>query len=387
MKRTLLALAATLALLIPGPAPAAEPFTINVILSLTGYAAFIGQQEAVGLKAIEDVTNRSGGIRGVPVHFEVVDDASSPQNALQLANQIVSKGAQVILGPTLTSNCEAVFPRILENGPLTYCFSPALYPAAGTYGFSSGPSTRDYNITLFRYFRSKGWNRVALLTTTDASGQDGERQGLYAAGLAENKAMKIVANEHMAVTDLSIAAQIARMEAAKPDVVLAWITGTPAGTALRGFHNSGMNVPISLNAGDIVTKQIEGYRGFLPKTLIFPGLLYMAPDQTKNALVRNEQTRFIAALKAQNSPPLLTAALVYDPIRIVVEALRHEGPTATSAQLRSYIEKIKGFPGVNGIYNYTDGSQRGIGVNGVLVVQWDDEKDAFIPISKPGGLP
>src|ERR1700710_820404 len=164
--------AAALALLVPSGTRAAEPFTINVILSLTGYAAFIGQQELVGLRAVEDVTNRGGGINGTPIHFEVVDDASNPRTAIQPANQIAAKNVAVILGPSLTSNCESVFPRILENGPLTYCLSPALYPRAGTFGFSIGPSTRDLNVAAVRYFRLKGWKRVALLTTTDASGQD-----------------------------------------------------------------------------------------------------------------------------------------------------------------------------------------------------------------------
>jgi hypothetical protein len=42
--RPVLAALAALAILAPGSARAAEPFTINAILSLTGYAAFIGQQ-------------------------------------------------------------------------------------------------------------------------------------------------------------------------------------------------------------------------------------------------------------------------------------------------------------------------------------------------------
>ena len=104
MRRTLLAagVAAAIAFLAPGATRAAEPFTINVILSLSGYAAFIGGQEQVGLRAVEDLTNKSGGINGIPVHFEIVDDASNPANAIQLANQIVAKNVPVMLGPKST---------------------------------------------------------------------------------------------------------------------------------------------------------------------------------------------------------------------------------------------------------------------------------------------
>ena len=387
MRTYLLALVAALALVVPGAARAAEPFTINVILSLSGYAAFIGEQEQIGLRAVEDVTNKSGGINGTPIHFAIVDDSSNPATALQLANAMIAKNAPVILGPALTSNCESIFPRILENGPLTYCFSPALYPKAGTYGFSSGPSTRDFNVAALRYFKARGWKRIALLTTTDASGQDGDIQGRYAVSLPENKSMQLVANEHFAVSDLSIAAQAARIEAAHPDVVLAWVTGTPSGTTLHAFHDSGIDVPIFLNAGNVHAKQIQGYAGFLPKMLLFPGLLYMAPELTTNTQVRDEQKRFVAALAAQGSPPVLSAALAYDASRVVIDAFRHLGTNATAKQLRDYIGNVKTFPGVNGLMNYTGGKQRGTGPEGVIIVRWDEAKQDFVPVSKPGGQP
>jgi ABC-type branched-subunit amino acid transport system substrate-binding protein len=62
-------LALTLTLALPSVPRAAEPLTINAILSLTGYAAFVGTLEQVGLRALEDATNKSGGINGTPVHF------------------------------------------------------------------------------------------------------------------------------------------------------------------------------------------------------------------------------------------------------------------------------------------------------------------------------
>jgi branched-chain amino acid transport system substrate-binding protein len=270
---------------------------------------------------------------------------------------------------------------------MTYCLSPALYPKAGTFGFSLGPSTRDLNVAAVRYFRLKGWKRVALLATTDASGQDGEIQGHYAMNLPENKGMQLVADEHFAVSDLSIAAQVAHIEAAKPDVILGWVTGTPSGTALRGLHDAGVSVPVLLNAGNINAKQIAGYAGFVPKTLLFPGMQFLAPSVVKSAQVRDSQRQFVDALKAVGSPPVLTAAFAYDPARVVLDAYRHTGLNATATQLRDYVEKIKTFPGINGMMNYTDGSQRGLGVDGVVIIRWNETKGDFDPVSGPGGVP
>src|SRR5579863_7434972 len=83
-----------------GQAQANEPYVISAILSLTGFAAFLGQGEARTLKVAEAAVNKSGGINGRPIHFAVVDDQSSPQVAVQLFNDIASKN--VVIGPSLT---------------------------------------------------------------------------------------------------------------------------------------------------------------------------------------------------------------------------------------------------------------------------------------------
>src|ERR1700735_3871485 len=121
--------------LCPAPARGEDPFTINAVFSMTGYAAFIGQGSAVALRVVEDDVNRSGGIQGRPVHFEIADDQSNPATALALADQIIAKGAPVVLGPILAANCEAVFPQVAQNGPVVYCVSPSVYPKDGSYAF------------------------------------------------------------------------------------------------------------------------------------------------------------------------------------------------------------------------------------------------------------
>lgn len=385
MKRLIVALMIASALICPPASSAAEPFTINAIMSLSGYAAFIGQQSELALKAAANIANRSGGIDGRPVSFHILDDGSNPATALQLANQLIASGAPVIFGPALTSNCEAVFPRILESGPVTYCLGPAVYPHSGSYGFAGGPSTRDLNIAAVRYFRERGWKRIALLDTTDASGQDGDREAAYALALPENKDMQVVAHEHFGVSDVSITAQAARLKAANPDAILAWVTGTPTGTALRGLHDVGLDVPVILNAGDIVQKQIESYSGFTPTTLLFTGFVFMAPALTKNPQIRHAQQLFIDGFKELGAPASTPAALVFDPARIVIDAFRRLGPNATAPQIKNYIEHVKGYPGIDGFMNYTDGSQRGMGVDGTLIVRWNPSNGTFDPVSGAGG--
>ena len=59
-----------------------------MILPLTGGGAFLGKAEQQALQQYEKVVNAGGGIHGKPLKFVFNDDQSSPQVAVQLANQV-----------------------------------------------------------------------------------------------------------------------------------------------------------------------------------------------------------------------------------------------------------------------------------------------------------
>ena len=105
------------------------PYEINVILALTGPAAFIGKAEQQSLQLVEGLVNKSGGINGRPVKFVIVDDTSSAAVTVQLTNALIAKNVPVILGPTFTATCLSVGP-LVKSGPVDYCFSPAIAPPA-----------------------------------------------------------------------------------------------------------------------------------------------------------------------------------------------------------------------------------------------------------------
>jgi branched-chain amino acid transport system substrate-binding protein len=386
MKNWIVRLCAVALMLAPLRAQAADPYEINVILSNSGIAAFIGAQQTAMLKGIEEVENKRGGINGRPIHFNILDDASSPVTAVQLANSVIAKGVPVILGSTITANCDAIFSLVKANGPVEYCFSPALHPPAGAYAFSSGASTTDIAAAAIHYFRDRGFTRLALISSTDASGADGENVVLRAMALPENKGLTLVTNEHFGIADVSVAAQVARIKAANPQVVIAWTSGTPTGTVLRSLHDAGLNVPVQLNAANIVRAQLKGYASFAPSELYLPGFRFMAPELVGKGPLHDAQQAFFAALKTQGvTSPEVSHSLAYDSTLVVINALRHLPPNPTAAQLRDAIEQTHGISGVNSILDYRDGSQRGVPISSIVIIRWDGEKEAFVPVSKPGG--
>ncbi len=153
---------------------AGTPYEITAMLPMTGAGAFQGRAQATALESYAAYVNRTGGIRGRELHFVIVDTQTSPQISVQIMNDVVARKAAVVIGPAFAAECAAVM-AIVKNGPVDYCTSPGVHPDTGSYEFSAGISTVDLISAMTHYLRDRGVRRLALLTSTDASGQDGER--------------------------------------------------------------------------------------------------------------------------------------------------------------------------------------------------------------------
>jgi branched-chain amino acid transport system substrate-binding protein len=117
---------------------------------------------------------------------------------------VIAKKVAVILGSSLVSNCSAMMP-LVKGGPAMYCLSPGIHPPDGSYAERAIDAA----------FGEKGPYRTS-----------------------------IVAREHFNPTDLSVSAQMTRIKASRAQALVAWSTGTPAATLLRGVVDVGLNLPV-----------------------------------------------------------------------------------------------------------------------------------------------
>ena len=366
------------------PARAAEPYEIDVILALTGPGAFLGAAESKTLAAAERFVNQTGGIKGRPVKFVISDDATQAANTVQLANAIIAKHPTLFLGPNIGAGCYAVIP-LVKNGPVQYCFAPTIHPTAPSYTFSGGVATDDQALVGIRYLHEKGLDKIAMLSSTDASGQDGETVNKTA--IAAFKGTEIVANEHFGTTDVSVTAQLARIKTSGAQVIYVQTTGTPLGTVLKGISDLGITLPILTNSGNINYAQMAQYASFMPPELLFTGLRYQAYKTAGSGPVRDADKEFIAAMAAVGvAKPDITNAIVWDPIMISIKALRALGTDASPETVRDYIASLHGYAGINGIMDFRDGKQRGVTAIASLIVRWDPKVNDWVAVSKPGGF-
>jgi branched-chain amino acid transport system substrate-binding protein len=361
------------------------PLDIDVMVSLTGGAAFLGQAEWKAIQAAQTVVNAEGGVNGRKVNFVPNDDASNPQTALQLANAIAAKKPPLFLGSELASACQSYLALIAPAGPVDYCLSPPVHAPSGGYMFTSGAAAFDLSRAMIRYLRERGLTRVATIVTTDATGQDFEGSFIAAFSLPENKNFQVLAREHFNPTDLSASAQIARIKALNPQAIISGCVGAPTITFLRAVSESGLNVPIGAANGNMLYQEMAQLKDIMPNELIFPAYRAMNSGDVRPGPIRDAQAKFFGALKAAGMKPDAANVTAWDPVMISIDALRHLGATATPQQVHAYIEGLHSYAGVNGIYDFRDGSQRGISSSAVVVNRWDPVKQTFVVVSKPGG--
>lgn len=364
------------------------PYTINVILSLTGTAASLGQAEAASLAAYEKLANRQGGIHGTPVHFAVVDDQSNAAVAVQLATAILQKHPAVVMGSSLVGPTQAMEP-LFKNGPVLYASTPLLYPEKGSYVFAAGASSRYSMAAAVRYFRMKGYRKIAILTTADASGQDNLHSLDLATALPENKDMQVVDREQFAIGDISAAPQVARIKASGAQVLFCYPTGTPFGTALHAIADAGLDIPIDTAGPNLDPVLLDRFKAILPKSeLVIANASFFDRDRKAGDPLKAPIDEFYTELQAAGLKPTVAHAFTWDPARIIVSALRKYGTGATPAQMRDYIENLRDFPGVSGMYDFRVGDQHGLTQEAEVVIRYDPSSpNGQQIVSRQGGAP
>ena len=369
---------------------AEEPFEIYTFAPLTGPAAFIGTSTAKAVAAAEDLVNRTGGIKGRPLKLVVADDQTNPQVAVQVMSQFLAKKPSIVIGGQLTALCNAAAGLIKADGPVFWCYSPGVHPPAGSWIYATGFSTDDYFRTAFAYFRARNFTKIAILNSTDATGQDADRAIAEALARPENRGLTAVAKEHFALADLSVSAQIERIRASDAQALIAWVSGSPFGTVLRGLQQAETTIPVLASPANLVYAQLTAFASVWPnEPVLFVGFPALVPDSTKDRRVRFAVNQFVDAMKAAKiDHPDAGQAAAWEVLMVVIDAYRKFGTNATPTQIKDYINATRGRAGLFGMLNFQENPQRGVLPDWVTLIRWDPANGGrYVAVTKPGGAP
>ena len=314
---------------------------VGAFVSLTGATASFGQGTNKGnVLAMEEI-NAAGGILGKPMKLITEDDQSKPGEAATVVRKMISRDKVVAIVGEVASS------RSLEAAPIAQTAKiPMISPA------STNPKVTEIGDYIFRvcfidpfqgsvvakFALGRGLKTAAILTDVK---QD------YSVGLAQyfreyykQNGGTIVMEQNYSSDDTDFNAQLTSIKATNPECILASGYYTESGLIAKQARQLGLNVP--LLGGD----------GWDSETLVKVGGTAMEGNFFSNHFSAEDKSpvvqEFLAKFqKRWNEPAEAMAALGYDSVMILADAIKRAG-TTESAKLRDAIAATKDFPGVTG---------------------------------------
>ncbi len=319
----------------------AEEIRIGEFQSLTGASASFGISSTNGSKLALEEINAAGGVLGKKIKLITEDDRSLPGEPATIVRKLISRDKVVaILGEFASS-------RALEAAPIAQeAKIPMLSAGAtnvkvtqvGDYIFRNCFIDPFQGTVMARFALKKEYKKVAVLTDEK---QD-YCKGLSEAFVAEFKKEggEIVREQSYSTGDRDFRAQLTSIKAAAPDAI--FVPGYYGEVALIARQARQLGIKVPLLGGDgwngssllpVAGKALDGS--------FFSGHCSMEnPDPTLQAFVKKYREKY-------NTDPDDMAALGYDGLHILVDAIKRAGNTEAAA-IRDALAQTKDFAGVTG---------------------------------------
>lgn len=348
-----------------------EPVKVGLLIEETGQFASYGEEYLNTARIVVERINQSGGIGGRPLQAIFYNNESNPEKAIAGMQKLVQDDKVVaVVGNGLVANARAVAPQVQDRGPVYYSLSGA-YTAENKYTFAASVSVPDMQSFIMDWLKQKGLTKVALLTPNDASGQVAE-QALK--GLIGQTGLTLVGAEAFNPNDVDVTTQLARLRDLNPDVIMCWVVGKPLGVVLKGYNQLGLDQPFVASHGNLAPALLASLAPIQPETFWIPATKDLAwrdlassdPQYQDNQVYHN---LYLEQFKKEVG---LGGGTMWDALYLLKEAIEKAG--TDSDAIVSYLEGVKGWTGVAGIYSFSADDHRGLGKKDAIMMQVVDGK-------------
>lgn len=337
IKNVLLGTAVVSAMMMAASCSGKKNDTIKIggIAPLSGGVAVYGTECKNGIDLAVEEINAAGGINGQKIEFICEDDEGDSAKSVNAYKKLVTKDRVKVIIGSLTSGCTMAITNLAQAQKVVQIAPAATAVAitdAGNYVFRACYTDPFQGKIGGKFaYENLGTKKAAILYDI---GND------YSVGLTDNFTAEytsmggsIVSKESYSTGDKDFNAQLTKIKAANPEVIyLPDYYGTVALIA-KQLRAQGINVPIvgadgwdglTDNAGDEV---LNGY---------------YSNHYSENSSSAAVQT-FVKSFKAKyNKAPNSFAALGYDCVYMLRDAIKASGSTDDSAKIRDALEATNG---------------------------------------------
>jgi len=347
VKKTLLlsSLGGALAgLLMLGNVAVSADLKIGIMVPTTGSEATAGKdmENAIKLAAME--INKAGGVLGMNIVTMTGDDACDPQQATSAASKLVSADVTAVVGgycsgatlPTLKIYGDAGVPFVV-----TAANSTKLIGANPGNAFQINSTGFDQVATAVDLFNSKGINKIAIIHQGDGYSED-------LAKLTREKwsamGKEVVAYEVVNKGEQDQSALVTRIKSKAPDAVFWTAYYADGAMVIKQLRQAGFRKLIAVGDGsnspkllEIAGKASEGVYCFSN-----PTVEYLPEAKAFHANYK----------KTYNQEPDAYAALSYDGMMLLADAIKRAGSTDKAA-IKKALAETRNFTGIAGAILFT----------------------------------
>jgi branched-chain amino acid transport system substrate-binding protein len=367
MNRPLRALVVAVAALLASPsalpAQSPAPIVVGAILSYTGPSAPLGQPQVNALKLAETDINGHGGVKGRPIHFDIVDDEAKADVASQLATQMVGRKVAALICGTRTDTSQAVARVSAAERVLQIIMVPTANiwqsQSGGVVGtiFQATPRDQLEAAASIAYARSKlNVRSIAIVHDANFYGTNGSA---VASAQAIAAGMTVIDVESYAGDATDFTAQLVKVRNAKPDAIVLWGATTTPALVVRQARALGITIPILGTSG-----------------ILSPAFINVAGDAGRGVYATSnldpaggsaEQRRAAALYDAAYHAPFVAfAAQAWDAAHILATALASAG--GDGEKLASWLSAGKPILGAQGTFRFSSVDHNGLRSSDVHVL-------------------
>ena len=357
------------------PSTAAEdPLRIGSILSVTGPAAFLGEDMKAGLQLAIDEINASGGINGRKVAWTFYDAESQTQKAISETRRLISQDkVQLIVSGGNMSGIALAMAPMAEAAKIPFISSEGALAivtpiAERKWVFKSTVDDEDVLERIADYCAKKKIAKVALIADSSGFGQGAVTQMRK---VGPRRRLNVV-YETFDPADTDMIPQLTRIRDSGAQAIICW-TVTPAGVVfLKQAQQLGLDQRTLIHSYGFVSSHYMTLAGDAAKSVLLASLKLPVGDQLPDSdplkagilkLFRDYQARF----KRQAS---LYAAESYDAAMLAKEALVKVGGDVS--KLPAGLEQIKNFSGASGEFSFSPERHSGLSKKDVVLINWRD---------------
>lgn len=354
-----------------------EPYRIGALLGLTGGYSALGEPQADAVALFEDWINGQGGVNGRDVEIVVVDSTSSESEAVNQIRRLASnEGVVGIIGPSSSGESIAIRSAAAEMAvpTLTLASSRAIVEPVEQFVFKDFPSTDLSLGAQLAQAEEAGFERVAIMGANNAYGTEAVD---LLPDMAGDFGLEVVASETFDPEATDMTAQLTNIRGEDPDIILVWAVEPQTSIVARNAAELGLDDVTFSHAPGAASQAFITNGGDAVEGHLVQGMKTLVPDSVEEDDPQVDVIQTFGELYREEygELPGQFAGNAWDALLILTHALEEADidpsdlESARVALAESIESNVTNFPGLNGIYNYSQDDHAGQTLRGLAVLR------------------